>query len=998
MAVESSRSSPPNGINLSDRDSTILIVTIVTVSVATVAVVGRLISRAAIVKHMTFDDYLIVIGWILSFGASVVIAFATGKGLGKADVRIKDEWVLPLKKCVYAFSVLYVPLVATKSSLLVFYLRLSRVTNKLFRVVSYGALMLVITGGLVLTLLNIFQCRPVSNTFNVHNDPAECIPIITLYLTSTPITIVTDVIILVLPIPMLTGMHMPRRQKNILVFTFALGIFVMIVDVIRVYFLQQAMIDVSSLAASPTSTIGLGDEKDFAFTVSYPLMWTAVEVNIGIVCACIPTLKPVVKRILPILLESTRHHSSEETRITSVANVDNTDGSNPSPKSTLPGKIPSANIVATAPNKARKASQKAEADNIEFITVPTTAATNMQRTRQESSASSSGSIYFGFVNIRRPKCLVDLSWKDSWRYCAAVTSLFFLWGFSYGLLNHLNSRIVAISHGAVPQGIGLLSAYWGGYIFGPLTLGWYALTRAGFKATFIAGLCVYGVGTLMFWPSAVLLSFPGFVISTFVVGFGLSVLETAANPFLSLAGPPLYGEMRLLLAQGVQAIGSVVSELLSKVLFVSVKEHSTLIGVQWTYLAISYLGVILGLFFYYMPLPEATDQEFQRATRSRSLPMNRVIIEPRALTHISAFRVVSITLALGVFAEFLYVAAQESVNLWFFDLFTDDDPGVSPSLTIPNISLVGHSAFALSRFLCGTLCLVIRPRILLCASLAGGMVISITISALPSHTAITQPNTVLGLAIGLFFFEGPVFPLVFAIALRGLGRDTKRGAAMLAAGAGGGAMGPWVLFALQSKMGVRRSFWIVAVALGMACLFPVYIKVDRRAREGLGLATPLAERNYVVPSWEVEVTPGGEKVILDGTIQEVHAQLVKLNPKWNEDFNFQPSAPLTSANVDKRTLFDASMRHNCLKPHLFAATPTIKEGIRYLRGVKGRPSTNTGPAWCSRDPKGKTLESFGSIADGAQSLIQMCSNHGGVGGQVFHPTNWNVIVKKDFCR
>ncbi|OBU00594.1 hypothetical protein VE01_01208 [Pseudogymnoascus verrucosus] len=829
MAVESPHSSSPNDINLSDRNTTILIVTIVTVSVATVLIAGRLISRAVIVKHITFDDYLIVIGWILSLGASVVVVFATGKGLGKPDARIKDEWVLPLKKCIYAFSVLYNPaLVATKSSLLVFYLRLSRVTNKLFRIISYAALVLVNAGGLVLTLLYIFQCRPVSKTFNVHNDLAKCIPIITLYLTSTPITIVTDVIILVLPIPMLTGIHMPRRQKNILVFTFALGIFVMIVDVIRVYFLQQAMIDVSSLTASPTSTIGLGDEKDYAFIVSYSLMWTAVEVNIGIVCACIPTLKPIVKRILPILLEPTRHHSSHETPTASVAKVDNTDGSNPSPESTLQGKIPPANIVATAPIAA-KARRQVEADDIEFITIPTTA-TNM-RARQESSASSSGSVYFGFVNIRRPKCLADLSSEDSWRYCTAVTILFFLWGFSYGLLNHLNSQIVAISHSAVSQGIGLLSAYWGGYIFGPLSLGWYALTRGGFKVTFIAGLCVYGVGTLMFWPSAVLVSFPGFVISTFVVGFGLSVLETAANPFLALAGPPLYGEMRLLLAQGVQAIGSVVSELLSKVLFASVKEHSTLIGVQWTYLAISYLAVILGLFFYYMPLPEATDQELQRATRSRSLPMNRVIIEPRTLTHIGAFRVVSITLAIGVFAQFLYVAAQETVNLWFSDLFADHDLGFSPSLTLPNISLVGHSVFAVSRFLCGALCLVIRPRKLLCASLLGGMAISITIAALPSHTATTHPNTVLGLTVGLYFFEGPVFPLIFAIALRGLGRATKRGAVMLAAGTGGGAMGPWVLFASQSKMGVRRSFWIVAVALGMACLFPVYLKVVRRARE-----------------------------------------------------------------------------------------------------------------------------------------------------------------------
>ena len=115
MAVESSRSSSTNNINLSDRDSTILIVTIVTVSVATVLIVGRLISRAVIVKHVALDDYLIVIGWILSVGASVVVASATGKGLGKPDVRIKDEWVLPLKKYIYAFSVLYVRISKTAS-------------------------------------------------------------------------------------------------------------------------------------------------------------------------------------------------------------------------------------------------------------------------------------------------------------------------------------------------------------------------------------------------------------------------------------------------------------------------------------------------------------------------------------------------------------------------------------------------------------------------------------------------------------------------------------------------------------------------------------------------------------------------------------------------------------------------------------------------------------------------------------------------------------------
>ncbi|OBT67706.1 hypothetical protein VE03_03483 [Pseudogymnoascus sp. 23342-1-I1] len=183
------------------------------------------------------------------------------------------------------------------------------------------------------------------------------------------------------------------------------------------------------------------------------------------------------------------------------------------------------------------------------------------------------------------------------------------------------------------------------------------------------------------------------------------------------------------------------------------------------------------------------------------------------------------------------------------------------------------------------------------------------------------------------------------------------------------------------------------------------------ASQGLCLATPLAGRNFVIPSWEVEVTPGGEKAVLDGTVQEVHAQLLQLNPRWNEDFDFQPSAPPTSANLNKRTLFDGSMRHDCFGDDRQAVIGRIEQGMAYLRGIKARPSTNTGPRWCSRvscsyksgitwcndDPNGKTLESFGSIADGAESLIRRCSHQYTVAGQVFHPTNWNVIVDRQDC-
>merc|ERR1712000_172443 len=127
----------------------------------------------------------------------------------------------------------------------------------------------------------------------------------------------------------------------------------------------------------------------------------------------------------------------------------------------------------------------------------------------------------------------------------------------------------------------------------------------------------YGIGTIIFWPSAVTNSYGGFMVSNFIVGFGLSVLEVAANAFIILCGPQEYGETRLLLAQAVQAVGSVLSGLLAnKVFFRNIgregfSDNTTLINVQWTYLAITLLCSALGLFFYYMPLPEVSDQELE---------------------------------------------------------------------------------------------------------------------------------------------------------------------------------------------------------------------------------------------------------------------------------------------------------------------------------------------------------------------------------------------------
>ena len=580
---------------------------------------------------------------------------------------------------------------ATKTSILIFYLRLSRNTQTILRVASYITLAIVNVAGVVLTFLNAFQCSPVSAAYDPTstNDNSTCISIVTLYLCSAPVNIITDLAILVLPIPVLTGMRLPQRQKTVLVVTFALGIFVTIVDVVRIYYLQQAADD------QVIAHTRLGTGTDFAYNASIALMWSAVEVNVGIICACIPTLKPLIKRILPSMItDRTRTGSNTDKGASMSSQV--RDDSNEVPHRmesievpTGVQPLPEAQVGAdpeqqmnmmdflTTPADVGRRKQQQEMDMMDFLTTPdmdpsminrTQTHPTINRTHTANTAVTDNTVYFGFVNMKRPRSMLKTKGMESFKYCAIVTILFFLWGFSYGLLNTLNYQISKIANQSTSQTLGLTTAYFGAYFFGAMTVGQAVLRLWGFKATFICGLCIYGTGTLMFWPSAVLTSFPGFIISNFVVGFGLSVLETAANPFLALCGPSEYAEFRLLLAQGVQAISSILSQLLAeKVLFASVASNPSLIDVQWTYLAVALFTVILALFFYYMPLPEATDMDLQQQSEDLGIYRSQTVSFPGIKLTLP---LIYTTLALAIFTQFAYVGAQEAMSAWFGDLLS----------------------------------------------------------------------------------------------------------------------------------------------------------------------------------------------------------------------------------------------------------------------------------------------------------------------------------------
>lgn len=231
----------------------------------------------------------------------------------------------------------------------------------------------------------------------------------------------------------------------------------------------------------------------------------------------------------------------------------------------------------------------------------------------------------------------------------------------YGLISTLNGRIQVILGYTAAQSMALHNAYWVGYFAGTGGIGYWILSRYGFKDTIMAGLAIYACGAMAFWPSSVLVSFPGFIISNGMIALGLACLEVAANPFIALAGPDELMEARLCFSQGIQAIGSIVSPIIAqKVLFRGVAGHVDLFNTQWCYLAVAFFVVFLAVVCHYVPLSEASDADLELVAKRR---LERQPIAPGK--KVLGLRPALLNAVVGIATMFLYIGAQETIRYFW---------------------------------------------------------------------------------------------------------------------------------------------------------------------------------------------------------------------------------------------------------------------------------------------------------------------------------------------
>ncbi|KAL6150364.1 hypothetical protein ACJQWK_00047 [Exserohilum turcicum] len=383
-----------------------------------------------------------------------------------------------------------------------------------------------------------------------------------------------------------------------------------------------------------------------------------------------------------------------------------------------------------------------------------------QAEQQDGPAAVTDVARRGSVDNRALTGASALTTRQSIVPVTLVTTLFFCWGFAYGLLDVLNSRFQVALNISQGESSGLQAAYFGAYFICPLTFSGPFLRKFGYRYTFILGLSIYCVGALMFWPAAVKRSFPGFCGAMFIAGAGLSTLEVSANPYIAVCGPPKWSEFRLELSQSVQAVGSVIAPVLAaQVIFKNVGEDGkSLEAVQYVYLAIAAWVAILAFIFYFVPnLPEITDSDMAEQEQAEATAATNYEDKPLRKQY---------TLFFGVFAEGAYVAGQVGVAAYFINYFAEARPDLSTTEGHhqgANFYAIAQALFAIGRFAAaGLMYYGGKPRYVLVSFQA--LVVVFISCAIGVKTGGSGPNWGgLSMLMIVLFFESCIFPIIFAL-------------------------------------------------------------------------------------------------------------------------------------------------------------------------------------------------------------------------------------------
>ncbi|KAL4919815.1 hypothetical protein BDW62DRAFT_178507 [Aspergillus aurantiobrunneus] len=276
------------------RGQTAMVVTAVLTGISIMIVAMRVYTRIGLIKLSGREDWTILVSLFFAIGYLGLVISQYHFGLGEHSDDIPSEEVRNQLKSLWAAIPIYNASVAfTKISLLFQYLRIF--PSYRFRIICYVVLGVVIVYSTWAIVSGFLNCVPVAKFWN-REIPGTCLSFEALWFFNASMNIATDLTLLVLPMPQLSQLHLPRRQKFALIAVFALGGLVVITSVLRL----------SSLRTVAKSI-------DTSWSNVAAAYWTAAECNVAIICASLPFLRPLISRLFPKFLSTNSYKKNNYT-------------------------------------------------------------------------------------------------------------------------------------------------------------------------------------------------------------------------------------------------------------------------------------------------------------------------------------------------------------------------------------------------------------------------------------------------------------------------------------------------------------------------------------------------------------------------------------------------------------------------------------------------------------------------------------------------------------
>jgi FHS family L-fucose permease-like MFS transporter len=368
-----------------------------------------------------------------------------------------------------------------------------------------------------------------------------------------------------------------------------------------------------------------------------------------------------------------------------------------------------------------------------------------------------------------------------------LTSLFFMWGLITSLNDILVPHLKAIFTLSYVQAMLIQFCFFGAYFVASLPAG-YLVERIGYRRGIIVGLVTAGMGCIGFYPAASLRSYPLFLAALFVLACGITLLQVAANPYVSALGPEKTSASRLNLTQAFNSLGTTIGPLLGSVLILGLAGRSSEVGtVQGPYLGLAAALCLIAVVFSRFNLPvvnadSAADGADEHSPISGSLWQQRHLV-------------------LGVLGIFLYVGAEVAIGSFLVNYMGEPDIAGLPENAAGRYLSFYWGGAMVGRFIGSALLQKQKPGHVLAFN-------ATCVLALLLLAMLTSGMFAMWAVLAIGLFNSIMFPTIFTLAIERLGKRTGEGSGALCMAIVGGALIPLLMGYSADRIGVHHSFYV----------------------------------------------------------------------------------------------------------------------------------------------------------------------------------------------